>query len=210
MRASWPWIRPDDAVSELETLTDLLDAAWMHMARGVSDRKHGFHLPVVSTVRDGQPTGRVVVLRVAERASRTLLFHTDLRAQKTQELGDGVAFTFYDARRRLQLRATGSARLAEPELTDARWDASNNPARKCYLVTPAPGTPLAEWQSGHTGELDQGRVPTTDETHFGRQNFAVVVTQVHTLEVLRVERLGHRRARFTWTCDGWNGTWLQA
>jgi len=36
------------------------------------------------------------------------------------------------------------------------------------------------------------------------------VTQVHTLEVLRVERLGHRRARFTWTSDGWNGTWLQA
>jgi pyridoxine/pyridoxamine 5'-phosphate oxidase len=191
-------------VSDVPTLDELLEHAWTHLVRGAKDRKHGFHTPVVSTVAGGRPRARVVVLRQASRERSELVFHTDARSAKLDELAGGVAWTLYDARRKLQVRAWGPAVRADPERTNARWDATSLPSRKGYLIERPPGTPVEQWTSGHTGRLDAAVVPTREESIVGRANFAVIVTRVEELEVLVLERRGHQRARYT--ADG--GTWL--
>lgn len=189
------------------TLPELLDTAWTEMHGGTVDRTHGFHLPVGSTVRDGRPTGRVLVLRAAERENGRLLFHTDVRSCKVGELKSGMAVTFYDPPRRLQVRVSGSARLADPATTQTRWELSSTPSRKTYLVDPAPGTVVPAWTSGHSGALLGAGLPTAEQSEEGRKNFGVIGVFVDEIEVLRLERLGHQRARFQ-RDDGWSGVWL--
>lgn len=185
----------------------MLGDAWSNLVRGVRDGKHGFHLPVVATVQDGLPRARVVVLRGASSADRTLAFHTDARSAKLDELDAGIAWTFYDQRRRLQVRARGDARVADPDTVAARWGRSPATSRKCYLVEPAPGTPVDAWASGYQGHLDGPVVPSLDETESGRENFTVVESTVTELELLYTLRQGHQRARWRWQA-GWQGSWL--
>ncbi len=189
------------------TLAELYDHIWANLVRGAKDRKHGFHTSVVSTVRDGRPTGRVVVLRKAEPSTSTLLFHTDARSAKVRELQDGVGWTLYDRKRRLQVRAWGPGRVADRALTDARWAASAATSRKGYLATAAPGSPVDGWTSGFPEDLSGPVVPDLERTTPGRDHFAVVVTDVRRLEVLVIRRAGHIRAEFTAERD-WRGQWL--
>jgi len=194
---------------DIPTLDELCDLAWTALVRGANDRRHGFHLPVVATVRaDGTPDARTVVLRDAERASRSLWFHTDRRAGKLDQLTMGLSWVFYDARRRLQVRVRGAGSLADATTTEARWAASTRAARKCYLVQPAPGTEVDAHTSGHHGALDGPVVPTEDQLPPARDHFAVVVGRVEQLEVLRTLREGHQRAGFTFDGTDWSGTWL--
>lgn len=190
------------------TLDDLLEQVWRGLIRGAHTARHGFHLPVVATVDStGRPRGRVVVLRRVDRAQRALLFHTDARAAKLDQLGLGVTWVFYDAKSRLQARIHGVASLADDEVTDAQWEESRLSARKCYLVSPAPGTPVAGPTSGHHGRLDGEAVPSMEESRAGRSHFAVVTTSIEEIEVLQIRRAGHLRARFVWQ-EAWSGTWL--
>ena len=57
--------------------------AWAMIGRGVADRRSAFHTPVVATVDEtGAPSQRVMVLRAADSAARTLRLHTDQRFGK--------------------------------------------------------------------------------------------------------------------------------
>ena len=188
-------------------IDELYDAAWDELSRGTDDAKHGFHLPVIATVAEGRPQSRVVVLRVADQEHHMLMLYTDRRAAKVRELASGIAWTFYDAASRLQLRAWGPAELAKPDLTDLHWQASWLPARKSYLSELAPGTEVDAWTSGFPPHLLGRRVPNEQEAAPGRENFAVVMCQIQEMEVLRLGRQGHQRARFT-VENYWGGRWL--
>jgi hypothetical protein len=42
----------------------------------------------------------------------------------------------------------------------------------------------------------------------GQKNFAVLMATVDRVEWLYLAIEGHRRARWTWSEGGWQGTWL--
>jgi len=196
------------AESDVPTLSEFLERAWRELVDGVGDAGHGFHQPIVATVSGtGQPRARMVVLRQVDVAGRRLRFHTDVRASKVNELQQGVAWTFYDRPRRLQVRAFGPSQLASESRIEERWTDSLPASRKCYLVDPGPGSPLDEWGSGHQ-EWAGTRIPPVERTEEGRCNFTVVETEIVEFEVLRVRRQGHRRARYLWADGRWNGTWV--
>ncbi len=184
--------------------------AWSELVRGVNDRRHGFHTPTVCTADEaGAPQGRIVVLRGASESNRNLVFHTDARAAKCGQLSAGAAWVFYDAARKLQIRAGGPTALADGVTHDAYWARSSAQSRKCYLVHPAPGTPVGrEWSGGFPADLDGAVVPDRARTEVGRAHFAVVQTTVEWLESLWLSRHGHQRARFTHGPQGWQGQWL--
>ena len=194
------------AFETVPSLSELYAHAWGQLVRGGRDRRHGFHTATVSTIRNGRPEGRVVVLRQAIPASHALVFHTDTRSAKLTELEQGVAWTLYDARHRLQVRGWGGASIADPATTDARWAASGASARKGYLTETAPGTPIAAWSSGFPEDLAGPVVPEIDRTEVGRPNFTVVTTRLQTYEVLVLRRAGYLRASYR-ADAGWAGTW---
>lgn len=184
-----------------------LDQVWQAVGRGVADRRHGFHWPVLCTVSEGVAEGRVVVLRGSQRDQRTLWFHTDRRSSKVDQL-DGLSWVFYDPRAQLQLRVHGATGLADEATTQREWSRLPVTSRRTYLVDPAPGTVLdSTYASGMPAWLGDG-APTVAQSESGRASFAVVVTTATRLESLRLARTGHERAAFVWGPTGWRGTWL--
>lgn len=181
----------------------MLADAWEHLETCVGVGHPG----VASVDAAGRPQARTVVLRAADRNRRTLVFYTDRRSEKSGQLEGGLAWTFYDAERRLQVRAWGPSEFADDASAERHWMGSTLASRKCYLVEPGPGTPSDGPTSGHRGRLDAAVVPTEAEVSTGRDNFAVVVTTVRELDVLYILRSGHRRARFAYE-DGWHGSWV--
>lgn len=178
---------------------------WRCLADGVGHRHSPFHTPSLATVdAAGRPRLRTVVLRAAEAGAGTLRFHCDRRSDKAREIAENglAALHVYDGRAKLQLRVEGRARLHHDDaLADAAWAAALTMSRVCYGVEPAPGTALA------TG--DAYAMPDEDpKARIGRENFCAVVFTAERLDLLYLDRRGHRRAVFSREGEGWMGTWV--
>ncbi len=183
------------------TLPDTLAWALALVARGVADRRHAFHTPVLATVGlDGAPQARTVVLRGLDPTTRQLRLHTDARAGKVAELDASprASLLFYDAGAQLQLRLGGTATLHRDDaVADAAWAASRDFSRMCYAIQPAPGQPVALPPAA----------PLDSEA--GRPHFCAVILHLSRLESLHLAASGHRRARFDWDATGTlSATWL--
>jgi pyridoxamine 5'-phosphate oxidase len=186
-----------------ETLPEVLDTIWQTLGRGVADRRHGFHHPVIANLgRDGMPQSRIVILRGADRGVRTVRFHTDIRSEKWISLLDNplVSATLYDAPHRIQLRISGRAMLHHlNEEAEAAWNASQRMSRACYGTLPDPGSIISE----RTGF----KLPEDDTSiAAGYENFGAVIIAIMQFEWLFLHHAGHRRARFDLTDN--SAQWL--
>jgi len=186
-----------------DDLDEVLAEAFRLLARGVADRRSAFHTPTVATIgADGAPSLRTMVLRGFDAATRTLRFHTDLRAAKIGEAAANphAAVLIYDAAAQIQVRLSGHLETHRDDDTAvAGWTASRPHSRLCYGVTLAPGTeipaPLA--------------APDATTLDSGYANFGVLLFQFDGLEWLWLAAAGHRRARCRWRADGAaSATWL--
>lgn len=184
-----------------DDLDGTLAACWNFLARGVADRRSGFHHPVLSSIGlDGGPRSRVMILRGVDIAARRLRVHTDLRSEKIAEwrADNRVSVLGYDAVQKLQIRLTGRARLhADDAIAEAAWQSSRAMSRVCYGTAPAPGS---EIPAG-----DAFALPTSDDAEgleAGRAHFAAVVIDIASLESLYLAFEGHRRAHFAWDAGG--------
>ena len=199
----------------LPDITSLLADVRATLTRAVVDAKHEWHLPVVSTMDlQGRPTARTVVFRRLEweedETAPVLKFHTDARSRKVAEIqgcGD-VAWVFYDRRRKIQLRASGVARVHHrDEVADEGWARTSLSSRRCYLAPHAPSTVLEAWDSNLPPDLRRAS-PDEAASEAGRAAFSVVSTRVDRLEWVELHHDGHRRAEWSWTSDGVQAAWL--
>ena len=203
-------MQSDQTFSFSDDLAATLAEAWRLLQRGVADRRHGFHHPVLATTDlDGRPQARTVILRAVDPAKREIVFHTDARSAKIAELAANpkAALQVYDEKRKIQLRLNGEALVHQnDEIALAHWRASQRMSRVCYSVHPAPGARI-DRAGGFA--LQQQDVGETEADIPGYANFAVVVVRLDSLEWLFLAGEGHRRARFGWVTDGGlTSTWL--
>lgn len=179
--------------------------AWRRLGEGAETGRSPFHMPALATVdAQGHPRLRTVVLRDADGARGTLRFHCDARSDKAREIeaGSGAALHAYDAGAKLQVRIEGLARLHRDDaLADAAWTGSRAMSRVCYGIAPAPGTPLAEGGAYTLPDQDP-------EARIGRENFCAVVVRAERLDLLYLDRRGHRRAVFLRDGEGWQAAWV--
>lgn len=178
---------------------------WRRLAEGVKDRHSPFHTPSLATVdAAGRPRLRTVVLRAVEAGEGTLRFHCDRRSDKAREIAESgfAALHVYDRKAKLQLRLEGQAHLHHADaLADAAWKAALAMSRVCYGIDPAPGTPLAAG--------DAYALPGEDpEARLGRENFCAVVLTVERIDLLYLDRRGHRRTVFCREGDEWGRAWV--
>ena len=113
-------------VAHLDSLDALLNAAWSELELAADTPEHGWNKPVLSTIENGMPRGRTIVVRGVDRSSRIIWFHTDARSSKLVEIEQQpeIAWTFYDASTRVQatLHATASIHR-DDAIADAGWKA---------------------------------------------------------------------------------------
>ena len=176
-----------------------LEAAFALLDRGVADRRHPFHTPVLGSVGPGgEPRLRTLVLRGFDAATRTLRMHTDRRAGKVADIAAGprVGLLGYDPARRVQIRLQGQATLHTEDLVaDAGWAISRDFSRMCYAVEPGPGQPVG------------APPPAPLDPAAGRPHFAVIQLRFDSLEWLWLAAGGHQRALFTWQGEA-RAAWL--
>jgi pyridoxamine 5'-phosphate oxidase len=176
-----------------DNLTDILAQCWQLLARGVTDRRFGFHHPVVSNVDlSAKPRARVVILRSAEKGA--LRFHTDIRSQKWQELlaRPAVSVVFYDEQEKVQLRVDGEAKLHHgDDLARQAWIGSQRMSRVAYGSLPGPGVEIADYDDFTLPPADDDVALAVGETHF-----AAVVIHVQAMEWLYLKARNNRRALF--------------
>ena len=179
--------------------------AWRLLAEGAALGRSGFHLPALATLGpDGAPRLRTVVLREADPEAGTLRFHCDRRSDKAAEIAanPACALAAYDAAAKIQIRIEGRATLhADDSVAEAAWAGSRAMSRVCYGAEPAPGTALPEGGAYQLPDEDAAAV-------LGRAHFTAVVVRAARLDVLYLDRRGHRRAAWHRSAGRWHGTWL--
>ena len=201
--------QPDEE-PELRTV---LENVWYLLQKGVRDRRHGFHLPILATsTPDDGPDARSVVLRGVDSTHRLLRFHSDGRSAKIRQIETDprVGFLFYDAAEDTQVRIQAVATVHRTDdAANAAWQGTRLFSRRCYLAERAPGSPSELPTSGLPSAFGN-RNPTEEESRAGRANFAIALCEIRRLDWLYLCHQGHRSARFTWDEAGeLTATWLQ-
>ncbi|MBP0600776.1 pyridoxamine 5'-phosphate oxidase family protein [Herbaspirillum sp. LeCh32-8] len=185
------------------TLADIEEHLWQCLAEGAGPGLSPFTMWQLASVGlDGAPQVRTVVLRGIDRASGTLLLHTDLRSAKVAELrrDPRLSLVVCDLPNFRQIRIEGRATIhADDELTRAAW-AANRPHSLILYQTPhAPGTPVGTPEAAH--------VPAGVDPAAGYVNFAVVAVSLSRIEYLDISPGAHRRAVFL-PADGGSAHWV--
>ncbi|MEX0839194.1 MAG: pyridoxamine 5'-phosphate oxidase family protein [Parvibaculum sp.] len=192
------------------TLQDTAVLAFALLEEGAGDALSPLRKPALATVSaNGAPALRTVILRNFDRKARVLELFTDARSTKVAELKrePRASMLFYDPRRDLQLRLSGSAvPLTGAAAADA-WAAAGLPSRRAYLAVAAPGTPSAAPTSGLPAEIE-GLIPSIDKLEEGRVNFALICFGFDEADLVVLSRTGHRRAHIRWPADAPVMEWL--
>ncbi len=192
-------------------LNDIEKDCWLRILNGSLKSKDPLHNPVVANTSEGIVNMRTVVLRSVNTKEKTLVFHTDIRSGKWNELqkNSNISWLLYDAPARFQIRVGGTASLHHvDDMADKAWLKSNENSRKIYLGENAPSRKSDLPISGLPIIFDS-KNPTMEESEAGRKNFGIVVTKANWVEWLWLNSAGHRRAAFYYKDDlSFEASWL--
>lgn len=182
-------------------LDHILKDCWQRLVDGAQSPKHPFHFPVISTINEGFPESRLVVLRDVNPKENTLFFYSDVRSPKIQQIkvNSNTSWLFYHPEFRIQLRIKGLSSIHyQDELCESYWKSLKKGNKKDYSTILAPSNPI---------EKEVEFIPENhDEKLF--ENFAVVETEVFEIDWLKIESIKHKRARFIKDKSGFMSEWL--
>ena len=187
------------------TLNDARKDIADRLAEAASSRRSEMHTPVVTTA---DASARVMVLRHYDEAAHTLRFHTDARAPKCATIAADprMGVLFYDREAKVQLRCMGEGRVeTSGPVVDAAWAQANEYARRCYLAVNAPGAEADAATSGLPLDVE-GIKPSEEQLLPARENFAVLIVSLHSVDWLYLAHDGHRRAQFDLAAG--QGSWV--
>lgn len=193
-----------------DTLDGILADIWHMLAKGVTHSDDPFHWPVLGTVANEGCRLRTVILRQVDASNRTLVCHTDARADKVQEIMDDAhtGWLFYHPTKKIQVRVSGHATLhVNDPFADQQWADSSITSRLNYCASQAPGTPVDKPSSGLPDFL-LNKIPTLLETERGRKHFMAIKVHIHSIDWLILKLTGNQRARFEWVNDRLHTSWL--
>lgn len=179
-------------------LDEILADCWHRLINGVSSAKHPFHNPTLGTINEDFAELRTVVLRKVIPAEKCIIFHTDYRSPKIQQIqkNNKVSWLFYDEKARIQIRLKAEATIHyQDDLSLTRWKDSRLESRRCYMVSPAPSVLSAIATDGLPQNLTVKDV-TEDNVAAAYENFVVVKTEIKEIDWLYLNHAGHRRAQF--------------
>ena len=196
----------DTPTRPVRFLADFRDAAGVaarveaHLSDGLRDSRHPFHRPSLATLGvDGTPAARVVVLRGFDAAKHTCTVHTDSRSAKVTELAANPRATllFYDHPAQFQVRAVVTVTTHHlDEVAEAEWADQRDSSRANYAEPHPPGVEI----DADAPVEPAPPVAVGDRAKFAQ--FAVLVCQIESMDLVELHPAGHRRARLSWGATG--------
>ncbi len=170
---------------------ELVQRIWTELQRATVDRHHEWRTPVLATISQGVPQARTVVLRGADANASQLIFFTDSRSPKVNELRatPAAVFVFWSKRLSWQLRVQvqSQVHISGPRVEEAWARVSQSAAANDYLAARAPGSAM------HPAAASEP----------GSHHLSVVTAHVEQMDWLELAREGHRRARVVGNTLDW-------
>ena len=153
---------------------------------GATNPKSDWRVPAFITKNGG---ARHLVLRGFDECEKVLLFYTDRRSQKIQELrqDDRASALFLDMASGMQIKIDGSTQiLTDDSFMAEHWLNLPESSRRLYAAKGRPG----ECIESHAVDL------CSDEE--ARRNFTLMSLTVEKAEVFILSTDGNRRAKIKW------------
>lgn len=181
------------AGARLGSLTAIEAALWRELAKAAQDAQHGWRRLVLATCAGDAAEARTLVLRELDADTRSLLFFTDARSAKVQQIAHRPTGTLvaWCATMSWQLRMRARLEVQTEGLAvSSRWARlALTPSAQDYLAPAAPGTPI-----------EASFVPLPA----GRTHFALLSAHIESIDWLELGERVHRRASF----DAAGARWL--
>lgn len=197
-------------MSRFKDQEEILSVIWKRLSRAVRDAKHPYRTPALATVDPrGEPQVRKVVLRSVNEEQGILRFYSDSRTDKIKALehGSTLSWLFWDARKKLQVRARGTSHLLHPDEADRIWRELSQSQRKDYAALQPPGSIIPEPGLGFPEDWEE---QSLEETNTARLHFRAVDCLLTDIDVLQLDREGHQRAQFKRANadQEWEASWV--
>lgn len=169
-----------------EDPASLREAIWTQLQSALKDKKHPWRTPVLASSHTyGSAAVRTVILREVDTKNWQLVFYTDKRSAKCQQISaiPSGEVLFWDPGLQWQLRAAVSYELltSGPRIDRLWQQIADTSAANDYLAAPPPGTPVSS-----------PVIMTTETPHL-----AMIIATVHQFDWLALSRKGHQRALIT-------------
>lgn len=174
----------------------LLDDCKGELVNGYVQRGHPFRYFTLSTISNHKPRQRTVVLRKLA-SDFTLLFYTDARSQKVQDItkNANVSVLFYDPKKLMQVKLEGKAKIiTDVNELNSYWKAIPESSRNDYITKLPPSSNI---------QNPDHIVYETDQPHF-----AAIEIVPESIEYLQLKRPNHQRVVFTKQNEEWKGQFL--
>jgi pyridoxine/pyridoxamine 5'-phosphate oxidase len=179
-------------------LSSIHSQFWKLLNTAARGNEAGWRLPVLATSMQNGCRQRTVVLRNVQTDRASLLFHTDKRSPKVQQIeaDPNVSLLFYDHDLAAQLQIEGTANIHQnDDLATMVWEEGTPASLKMYCAPLVPGV-VCQTAEFNTPASLQGRIPDRAEILSGQSTFCVIEVVANTIEWLRLSRDGNLRARF--------------
>ncbi len=178
--------------------------------RGVREGKDDFHTMIFSNLQDNKVESRCVIVRDFNEETKTLVFNTDVRSPKVEAIkrNPETSCLFYHFKDKTQLRiSTYSTVHVNDNVHDDSWRKTAISSRKCYLTKYRPSTVIETMDDGIPEHL-RAKIPTLEESEFGKINFAVISNKIISIDWLYLSSKGHQRARYNFSDNVVKKSWL--
>ena len=170
--------------NDLTTLSGTEEAVWKTLQDIAGDPRSPDRILALGTQsQKGGGSVRMVVLRKADPANKTLVFYTHRRSGKVREIerNPGAEALYWNADHKLQIRLRGTVTISDGP--DDVWDGFGEGTRANYSASPAAGEVIS-----HPGQIGTGP---------DQAAFVVLTLTVFEVETLWLGGLVHHRALFT-------------
>lgn len=194
-------------------LIQLEAAVWKDLEEGGIQIKHPFHNFVlgynhINDTNLGDESKnipglerihlRTIVLRKASSLKKQILFFTDIRSKKWNEIESSpkISTLFYDPIKKLQISMQGVGILNyKNQLWEDEWNKLKVKSRKTYMTELPPGSFSTQKSTGLKPELQKADLEL-EETQPYQMNFGIILIQVVSLEIVQLAESGNYRANF--------------
>lgn len=197
-------------MNRIDDLNAFAHTSWNLLYKAAYLRKGAMQQGVMGTIGlDERIQQRLVIIREVDVTNRKLLFFTDARSLKVQQLHTKpeISWLFWDSTRNLQIRLQSTVTFyIGDDFTRAYWEKLPLDARKNYASLLPPSTAVHEYSDGLPPNWDSDMNIAGTEPFF--QHFMIGKCKVWEMQCLLLHRDGHQHARFSWTAEEMTAQWL--
>ena len=180
---------------------------WANLLEATTERNHPWRNIQLSTVSNEQAFSRTVVLRTINKDRRSIECHTDLRSPKVMHIENNsrILWLAYDSESKIQIRCFATAKVKHKNsLANSRWATLHSNSQLTYANKHAPSSQLSSYN-----ELKKNTLLKTEfNANRAFENFAVIESQVHTIDYLSLKEKAHVRLKFKYENEQWRSQFL--